>query len=1080
MSVIKTEHDDEMLPHRMVRASAGTGKTYTLTLHYIKLLRYGASPDTILATTFTRKAAGEIISRLLLRLANAAINPDAADRLAQALNDPYYTATACADMLDKICRVLHRLSICTIDSFFNRMVHCLGPELDVPGDVTIVADNDPRAVQLRRRAIDAMLGDDDLHVMLDLIRRIQHDSAQRSVTDAIDRIVTGRLYEFYRQNPDERVWSQLQPPASLLDQVALAELLESLALFMADEDDTSWGKALLANHEAAIDGNWQDMLSKGLAKAIVSGKSTYYRRDIPENLRDIYQKLIGHARADLVAQVARQTRATHDLLRRFDEHYAQLRRHAGVLLYADLPHKLARQLPAMDVQMIEDLYFRLDGRVLHMMLDEFQDTSVEQWSVLAPFAAEICAHGEPDPAAARSFFCVGDTKQAIYGWRGGCAELFDQIENDLHLPGGMAHHLHKSYRTGPIVLDTINTLFGSLADNDALERHRSRAERWQAGFVNHEAARIEQPGYVELVTSISSDRDEADSDQADGTASSAGDASGHDQFVADRIAGLVDAVPGRDVGVLVRTNRKVAMLIHLLRQRGVAASGEGGTTITDDPAVNVVLSALTLADHPGNRVAAYHVANSPLGPLINLDSTRADRCEAVSLAVRRAVAAEGYGRVLTRWAAQMAGACNHRSAARLVQLLELADAYRPVGADRPADFVFYAATATVADPSPASVRVMTIHKAKGLEFDIVVLPQLDANMLRSADELAYVNRPDPTGSVDAIYRSAVKQVCELCPELQGAFEQQVDRVFNDGLCALYVAMTRPRYALHMIVPPLEMTGKGDIAARGWSTPSCAAILRRGLCETKEGFAGNEMLYMRGNADWALSLPIPAQLADVQSIERASPPRLEVKPSPAQPHRSLRRVAPSSIRTDGHTDVRDLLDLDPTGPHLRGSLIHAWLELIEWLDGDSPLPDDAALIAVAHRVAPGVGEGWLTDQIGCFRETLGHRAVRQALVQPSSPHDLWRERRFAVELGGNLIEGAFDRVTTFREQGVAVGAELIDFKTNRIDPQQADELLETYRGQIETYRKALAKILQLDFRAVRAALLLWELPQLVEL
>jgi ATP-dependent exoDNAse (exonuclease V) beta subunit len=192
------------------------------------------------------------------------------------------------------------------------------------------------------------------------------------------------------------------------------------------------------------------------------------------------------------------------------------------------------------------------------------------------------------------------------------------------------------------------------------------------------------------------------------------------------------------------------------------------------------------------------------------------------------------------------------------------------------------------------------------------------------------------------------------------------------------------------------------------------------------------------------------------------------------------VAPSSLRTGGRVDVIDLLELDPTGPHLRGSMIHAWLELIEWLDGDSPPPDDAALIAAARRVAPGVGDDWLADQISGFRETLGHTTVCRALARPAATHDLWRERRFAVELEDNLVEGAFDRVTVFREQAAIVGAELIDFKTNRIEPRQVDELIETYRGQIETYRDALAKMLHLDRQAVRAALLLWELPRLVEL
>ena len=70
------------------------------------------------------------------------------------------------------------------------------------------------------------------------------------------------------------------------------------------------------------------------------------------------------------------------------------------------------------------MYFRLDAAVTHLLLDEFQDTSLEQWQVLSPFAEEVAAHAD----GGRELLVVGDTKQAIYGWRGGCVELFDVVE----------------------------------------------------------------------------------------------------------------------------------------------------------------------------------------------------------------------------------------------------------------------------------------------------------------------------------------------------------------------------------------------------------------------------------------------------------------------------------------------------------------------------------------------------------------------------------------------------------------------------------------------------------------------------
>src|SRR5690606_33260183 len=147
----------------------------------------------------------------------------------------------------------------------------------------------------------------------------------------------------------------------------------------------------------------------------------------------------------------------------------RLRREHGLLLFSDVPLMLARMMPAGpgdDRPTLEPLYYRLDGRVQHLLLDEFQDTSPPQWSILRPFAEEIRAGAGSarEGGPRRSFFCVGDVKQAIYGWRDGCAEVFDQVVADLHLPAGAQETLATSRRTAPVVLDVVNEVFENIAD----------------------------------------------------------------------------------------------------------------------------------------------------------------------------------------------------------------------------------------------------------------------------------------------------------------------------------------------------------------------------------------------------------------------------------------------------------------------------------------------------------------------------------------------------------------------------------------------------------------------------------------
>jgi len=563
------------LDHKLIRASAGAGKTYELTSRYIDLLREGAQPRDILATTFTRKAAGEILERLLSRLAQQADDDIESRRL-----------------LVMVCRNLHTVSVSTIDSFFGRMASCFHYELDLPANSRMIGEGDAAAGQLRAQAIDAMLADDDLHVLLELMQRLYHDSAQRGVTEFIDDQVI-KLYHTYREAPSAQVWAQLTVP-SQLNKDNLATAIELLSNLLPDAEK-SFGKRVAKDLRNAVDqanqSDWVAMIKKGMTSNIIVGDHTYYKKPIPDEVANALKPLAIHAKAYLIGEVARRTQALHDLIQRFDKHYTQLREQHHLLLYADLPHRLAQRMD-LDDQLRTQVYYRLDKRVSHLLLDEFQDTSVQQWDILRPFAQEITS------TQGRTIFCVGDTKQAIYGWRGGCAEIFEQLEHDLFLPPEAIVSRNKSYRSSQVVLDCVNNVFTNLSNLPALNDHVNTAQLWQKRFAKHIANYPDKRGYVELVTSLPGD---------------------HLPFVASRIETIALQSPQHEIGVLVGTNKRAAGLIDILQRNGaVPVSGEGGWSVTDDPAVLAVLAAITIADHPGNTAAAYHVANSPLGAIVGL------------------------------------------------------------------------------------------------------------------------------------------------------------------------------------------------------------------------------------------------------------------------------------------------------------------------------------------------------------------------------------------------------------------------------------------------------------------------------
>ncbi|NIP85080.1 MAG: UvrD-helicase domain-containing protein, partial [Planctomycetales bacterium] len=301
----------------------------------------------------------------------------------------------------------------------------------------------------------------------------------------------------------------------------------------------------------------------------------YYHQEIPPAAVALYQRLIGHVRGVLVAQLQQQTEASYKLLERFDDFYQQLKYAARALGFADVTRAVAGA--ALDHAARMD--YRLDNRIQHLLLDEFQDTSLAQWQVLRPFAARIVSGGPASGGEAAdqiggSLFCVGDLKQAIYGWRGGVPEIFDAVEEEL--PGLTSQPLNCSYRSSPAVIAAVNQVFSSLTQHPRLDKARVAVERWEGNFPRHSTARTDLPGYVELATAP---QPEENLSPRAATL----------QAAADRIAELTAAAPAATIGVLARKNSTVARLIYELRRRGVPTSEEGGNPLTDSAAVQLVL-----------------------------------------------------------------------------------------------------------------------------------------------------------------------------------------------------------------------------------------------------------------------------------------------------------------------------------------------------------------------------------------------------------------------------------------------------------------------------------------------------------
>ena len=1067
--------DTKKFPNVVIRASAGTGKTFRLSNRFIGLVADGQPQDAILASTFTRKAAGEILERVLLRLAEAALNERKTAELAGFIGNSGLDRTRCLALLREMVHQLHRLRVGTLDQFFIQIARSFSLELALPPGWQVadeVVDD-----RLRASAIRDALNAESTEYVLRLMNLLSKGDAARSVSEQISGQVNS-MYDLFLEAPPE-AWDCLQRPNMVPSEVIAAKLVELEEAKLPQ--DKRFAKARAEDLARFRGMQWEDFTGKGLAAKVADKSCLFYKKEIPHDVVEIYETLVDHAKAVIIATIANQNKATFDLLERFDHSYGRLKAQRRAMRFADVTRCLSG---GWVTEHVDEVLYRLDSHLAHMLLDEFQDTSLLQWQVLRPFAQRVVDAGH-GPNAARSFFCVGDVKQAIYGWRGGVAEIFEAIDREL---GSLEHEsLNTSFRSSQAVIDTVNDVFTRIDTNPVLSRYAAAARQWGGRFDHHATARAELPGFCCMTAASAATEDQT---QNEVTLS----------YAADQIKAMREAAPGADIGVLVRKNDTVRRLIYELRRRGLEASEEGGNPLTDSPAVVLILSLLRLADHPGDTAARYHLANSHLGRALQFtDHNDAAAARRLADRVRARLMANGYGPTIDDWTRLLAKVCDHRDLGRLVQLVELAYGYEPEATSRPSDFVGLVEKRRVEDPTSASLRVMNVHQSKGLQFDIVVLPELDAK-LRGQTPQFVVGRTKPTEPVSRVCRYVSEKTRVLLPgAIQKMFDEHERRDVEESLCLLYVAMTRAVHCLHMIIAP---SGEKE---RSLPT-TFAGVLRGALSHDDKPIEPEKVVFEHGDANWAAAAGKTAAAIVIEAgheqtaDEPIAPLVFKFAASPTGQRRGLERRSPSQLEGGTMVDLAERLRLDTAEALGRGTLIHAWFEQITWLEEGTP--SDEVLRKIGRqqgfsdvKLPPLIEQFHLALEKPAVQNTLSRSTYADKNVQEQVGQDhlscvhlaahanlesprweVLQEHPFAVDDGDGILSGTIDRLVILYDFDRPVGADVIDFKTDSVSmerPEGIENRVEIYRPQVEAYRRAVVEMTGLPSERISARLLFSE-------
>lgn len=1035
------------LEHHVIRASAGTGKTFQLTNHYLRLLSLGVSPDRILATTFTRKAAGEILNRILLRLADAAGDTHDATRLADSIGSPHMTQADFVTMLCCVVRKLHQLRVSTMDSLFAQIVTASAWELRLPAGWRMAEPFE--AERLRHSSImDVLRGEATKNItrLLQLIRR--GDSSQFVHRDL--RTTVSELHSAFRQG-DPSSWEFLQPQRLLsqVEQLELVRCLRNVPLANAVKLNSAREK----DCQRFESEEWTKFVTQGISAKLIVGETKYSRIDIPPDLAKAYLPLIKHVRSAIQTEIATQTAATFELMQKYDAAFRRQQQIARIYRFEDIVDilKSARESSESLIQ-----GFQLEYSIDHVLFDEFQDTSLDQWNILFPLAARIAAvPSDQQPGKqASSLFCVGDVKQSIYGWRGGEPQILANLSQQL--PQVRVTELNQSWRSSPVIVETVNRLFGGMRQHADLEHYEEPVREWCDSFPVHSTAMLDLPGYAELRTGQNGRGDDSTLPVA-----------------AELVSDYVNRGINRSIAVLVRNNAGVTLMADGLRSLGISVSEEGGTTLYDAPGVTLLLTFFRWLDHPDDGPSRFHLSHSPLAVKLRLNEGRVSY--AVSSEYRRRVLDEGYGAVVLELARLLAPQFTAQERLRLQQLVGLAFAYQPLATLRPRDFLRFVETQRVTESVVASVRVMTIHQSKGLEFDAVILPQLHDKLVGRTDP-CIVGRDEPTGPVRRITVARSRDLCPLLPEhLQRDYATQLRQETQEALCTLYVAATRARNALHIVVPPSTSSEKQLPKTLG-------GLVRASLVGAQPIHQENEIVWSDGNAAWYESGALPP--ASETSVTVRLPRKIDFVQNMS--HSSV-WVRPSEMT--GHSQVlgRDRLRVHAGEAAQYGTLLHAWFERLGWLEDGIPGPEVWHEISRTFGYPANVVERAQSQSqellknptvAGLFRRLSYENATNRPSQQVAGEStkiatevELWREQRFAVRESNRIVSGVIDRVVVTRGNDGPVAAEVIDFKSDAIEnEQQLAQKEDRYRSQMEAYRYAVQRLCGLRSDQVTTKLL----------
>ncbi|PDX47059.1 recombinase RecB [Helicobacter pylori] len=725
-----------------LKASAGSGKTFALSVRFLALLFKGANPSEILTLTFTKKATAEMKERILdylkiLQQENLENEKEKSQNILKELEEKYHLDPSLVrNSAPKIYqRFLNaEIRISTIDAFFQSILRKFCWFVGLSANFEVNEDTKVHQQQLNEGFLSALNSEQLEELSVFIAQCLSYDSyTSDSILERL-RFLKNKLYLF---DPNKK------EPA--FDEEGFLEKLRSL-----NEQIQSIETASDRAKTAIKCDSFRGFLNSSLTWLEKKSEYLYFKKlksEIPTLERECEE-----IENDLKRYYEAKETAIFKKFPKFIQLYDNATSKIQALDFDAIKDKVHVLLNGYEEMPAEFFYFRLDSKIAHILIDEFQDTSLNDYKILAPFIDEIKA-GIGQAKWHRSVFFVGDVKQSIYGFRGSFSSLFESVSKDFY-----HDNLQFNHRSSPLIINYVNTIFKKAYQN-------SPTAYLEQKYPKASSNKHARDGYVK-VSLVADERDLL-----------------LEQILQEAKNLLEHRIDPKDITLLCATNDDALEIKNYLQENlsEIRPSTESSAKLSQFVESKIIKNALE-----------YALAEEPYKPfykhsVLKLAGYLHDDVIALAGFNPKKESVAGFvWKVMELF--ELYGEC-----AQIC--LELA-----VGCEDTNEFLEKLEVKEIASFNAKGAQIMTIHKSKGMQFPYVIVCER-LGKPKSNNSNQFLEEYDGTELLRLYYRMKNREVVDK--DYARALDKEEAAKDHEETNVYYVAFTRAELGLIVVAKDKE-------------------------------------------------------------------------------------------------------------------------------------------------------------------------------------------------------------------------------------------------------------------------------------